>query len=76
MHHIQICHPDRGLESERRDLLFPPSPLAPAFRHKWAGTPGVAVPALHGKYVSARHRGQVTKVLIGAPILHRVPEWE
>jgi hypothetical protein len=45
-------------------------------RHKWAGAPGAAVPALQPEYGSARQRGQVTKVAIGAPILLLLPKWE
>src|ERR1019366_2304435 len=45
-------------------------------KHKWAGAPGAADPALQAKYGSARQRGQVTKVAIGAPILLPLPERE
>ena len=46
------------------------------YRHKEAGAQGAAVPALQPEYGSARQRGQVTKVAIGAPILLPLPERE
>ena len=43
------------------------------YRHKKAGAPGAADPALQAEYGSARKRGQVTKVAIGAPIWTQLP---
>lgn len=46
------------------------------YRHEKAGAPGAANPALPLEYVSARLRGQVTKVAIGAAILILFPQRE
>jgi len=46
------------------------------YRHEKAGAPGAANPALPLEYVSARLRGQVTKVAIRGDILIAFPQRE